>query len=223
MEMVGAIKEQQLLKHKMTCKSVGESPLTLADIYQNETHIAIWQRDLSASLSMACQSLLQTKKTLEISTSVRKGEVCTALHNRLGSNEIAMILSEDIEQLVEMVCCLFASKQVGLRLTALQEAMCPRFHVDRIPCRLVTTYYGGGTQWLPPHVVDRSKLGNGNQGKTDAQSGLFSCADDIQQLGQGDVALLKGDHWQDNEGAGLIHRSPELHSYPRLLLTLDPM
>jgi len=223
MQAVSTSKEQQALEQNMMCKSAGESPLILADIYQHETHIAIWQRNLSASLSMASQSLLQTKKTLEISTSVRKGEVCAALYNRLGGNELAKIISEDIEQLVEMVCCLFASEQVGLRLTALQQPMCPRFHVDRIPCRLVTTYYGGGTQWLPPHVVNRNKLGNGSQGKTDAQSGLFSCSDDIQQLNKGDVAILKGDHWQDNEGVGLIHRSPELSSYPRLLLTLDPM
>lgn len=223
MEAVSSSEEQLLVETNMICASTGESPLILADIYQDKTHIAVWERDLSASLSMASQCLVKSKKTLEIATSLRKGEACTALYNRLGGNEAAMTLSEDIEQLVDMVCCLFASEQVGLRLTVLQKPMCPRFHVDKIPCRLVTTYYGGGTQWLPPHVVDRSKLGNGNQGKTDAESGLFTSADDIQQLGQGDVALLKGDHWQDNEGAGLIHRSPELESYPRLLLTLDPM
>jgi hypothetical protein len=103
--------------------------------------------------------------------------------------------------------------------------MCPRFHFDRIPCRLITTYHGVATEWLPHQVVDRSKLGAGNQGKSDEKSGLFESANDICQLRKGDVGLLKGEFWHDNEGAGLVHRSPvqtdDSLSQSRLLLTLD--
>jgi hypothetical protein len=36
------------------------------------------------------------------------------------------------------------------------------------------------------------------------------------------VALLKGESWENNEGAGLVHRSPAVKSgQQRLLLTLD--
>jgi hypothetical protein len=102
--------------------------------------------------------------------------------------------------------------------------MCPRFHFDRIPCRLVTTYHGKATEWLPHRVVDRSKLGNGNQGQPDDKSGLFHHKNDIHRLKEGDVALLKGEKWQGNEGAGLVHRSPPVLSGEyRLLLTLDAM
>ena len=45
---------------------------------------------------------------------------------------------------------------------------------------------------------------------------------DIKYLNQGDVALLKGEAWEGNEGSGLIHRSPTLDSNSRrLLLTID--
>jgi len=109
-----------------------------------------------------------------------------------------------------------------LRLTVLDRAMCPRFHVDRVPCRLVTTYQGIATEWLPHNVADRSKLGAGNMGKSDDLSGLFECPSDIKQLNCGDVALLKGELWHNNEGAGLIHRSPQLvNNACRLLLTID--
>ena len=44
----------------------------------------------------------------------------------------------------------------------------------------------------------------------------------IQQINAGEVALLKGEKWQGNEGAGLIHRSPALApGERRLILTLD--
>jgi hypothetical protein len=89
-------------------------------------------------------------------------------------------------------------------------------------CRLVTTYQGSGTEWLPHNIIDRSKLGHGSEGKSDEQSGLFSKQDDIQQLKLGDVALLKGEAWKGNEGAGLVHRSPSMTAgEQRLLLTLD--
>ena len=58
-----------------------------------------------------------------------------------------------------MLRYLFELKSVGLRLTALGHAMCPRFHVDRVPCRLATTYFGSATEWLPHDRVNRSKLG----------------------------------------------------------------
>ena len=100
--------------------------------------------------------------------------------------------------------------------------MCPRFHVDKVPCRLATTYSGNATEWLPHDRVDRSKLGPGSSGKPDAKSGLYSRNDDIQQLEIGDVALLKGESWIGNEEAGLVHRSPGLRAgTSRLLLTLD--
>jgi hypothetical protein len=100
--------------------------------------------------------------------------------------------------------------------------MCPRFHFDQVPCRLVTTYHGAATQWLPNYSVDRSKLGRGSNGQPDSASGLYSHEPDIKQLSSGDVALLKGERWSGNENSGLVHRSPVTSpDETRLLLTLD--
>ena len=100
--------------------------------------------------------------------------------------------------------------------------MCPRFHADNVKCRLVTTYIGPATQWLSHHKVNRAKLGHGNEGKTDAESGLFSKNSDIQQLCPGHIALLKGESWDGNQGAGIVHRSPhEEGNYKRLYMTID--
>jgi len=70
--------------------------------------------------------------------------------------------------------------------------------------------------------VDRSKLGRGSKGLSDLESGLYRGAGDIEQLQRGDVALLKGELWEGNETAGLVHRSPAVSpGESRLLLTLD--
>ena len=104
----------------------------------------------------------------------------------------------DVTELVEMFCCLFDLKEAGFRLSVLGKAMCPRFHVDHVPCRLVTTYAGVGTQWLAHERVDRSKLGVGSNGLPDEESGLFPQADDVQNINIGHVALLKGESWAGN-------------------------
>ena len=200
----------------------GNHPEVLSDIYQEDTNIVIWQRRLTSKLTEAAEAILISDPTLQTSTVVSPQDAEATVRQTLGSTPFAVILSEDIAHLVDMFCVLFDLKRVGLRLTALDRAMCPRFHIDRVPCRLVTTYQGIATEWLPDSAADRSKLGTGNKGKTDDQSGIFRSVADIQHLNQGDVALLKGELWDGNEGGGLIHRSPQLSGEThRLLLTLD--
>ena len=72
------------------------------------------------------------------------------------------------------------------------------------------------------YLVNRSKLGHGNQGQPDDKSGLFQKNVTIEQLEIGHVALLKGESWLGNEGAGLVHRSPHTsNEYNRLYMTID--
>ncbi len=193
-----------------------------ADIYQDGTNISIWQRDLSMALQHDLAALMKSGRALRSAMTVSPQNAEAAINELLGCGNQHHALSKDIAELVDMFCVLFDLKQTGLRLTTLDRAMCPRFHVDHVPCRLVTTYQGVATQWLPHHAVDRSKLGRGNQGLPDEQSGIYLNESDICQLTTGDVALLKGELWEGNENAGLVHRSPTVtEGEPRLLLTLD--
>lgn len=60
---------------------------------------------------------------------------------------------DDVATLVDMFCKLFELDQAGVRLSVLDNAICPKFHVDRIPCRLITTYQGVASEWLPDEYV----------------------------------------------------------------------
>ena len=202
--------------------AIDEKLDVLADIYDDDVNIAVWQRLLPNSVLEATSKVLLEKPDLQISLALDPADTREVLVNALGMQAESAALVTDVAGLVDMFCYLFDLKNVGLRLTALGHTMCPRFHVDKVPCRLATTYFGNATEWLPHDRIDRSKLGPGSRGKPDAQSGLFSRSDDIQQLDIGDVALLKGESWIGNEEAGLVHRSPGLQPGTlRLLLTLD--
>lgn len=200
----------------------GDTPAALSDIYQEDCNIVAWRRDPALEIQSVVNDFLIATSSFQVSMTLSPQDAFVLIHEALGGSGLMTPLSEDIAELVDMFCYLFDLSKVGLRLTALDRAMCSKFHVDKVPCRLVTTYQGPATECLPHNVVNRSKLGHGSAGKPDEQSGLFPDMGDIKQLKSGDVALLKGELWEGNEGAGLVHRSPSLSAGERrLLLTLD--
>lgn len=199
----------------------GVEPTVLTNVYEEETNIVIWQRQLSPALQNSVNEFLQSQPGFQTSMTVTPQSVLSTIGEVMGDDGQSE-LSENIAELVDIFCCLFDLRRAGLRLTALDRAMCPKFHVDKVPCRLVTTYQGVATEWLSHKSVNREKLGMGSLGKPDSESGLYQCRQDIQKLSCGDVALLKGELWEGNENAGLVHRSPAVSvNQHRLLLTLD--
>ncbi|MCG7535160.1 DUF1826 domain-containing protein [Pseudoalteromonas sp. OOF1S-7] len=202
--------------------AISPEPNILTDIYRDEINLSVWQCTLTQALNSEVADLLSSASELQLSIAVTpehtKDELRAA--STLLADKPALI--EHLAMLVDMFCTLFELKRAGLRLTILNKAMCPKFHVDHIPCRLVSTLGGIASQWLPHDKVDRSKLGVGSKGKKDHESGIYSGRSDIQQLNTGDVALLKGSGWLGNEDGALVHRSPApAAGEARLLLTLD--
>lgn len=199
--------------------AVGPTPDVLARILDDGVNLAIWQRQLPVHISDFGALLLSFDEPLADSISLEMGNEHASpnlqgLASRFNDLEGYAGFISDISWLVSAYSCLLGAKRIGLRLRALDKAMCPRFHVDHVPVRLITTYAGVGSQWLEEGAMERRCLGQLQAEPT--QAGL------IQQINQGEVALLKGEKWQGNEGAGLIHRSPALgQGERRLILTLD--
>ncbi|MFV8458724.1 DUF1826 domain-containing protein [Vibrio owensii] len=207
--------------HKTACFSARKEPTVLADIYQEDINIAIWQRQFEQQLIDASKAFVTSNPNFGKSLSVSPENALETLQFAT-DGKAPNVLLRNIAELVDMFCYLFELKDAGLRLATLNSAMCPRFHVDQVPCRLVTTYHGTATQWLANDAVNRAKLGHGSNGLPDSESGLYMKENDIQHLSVGDVALLKGERWSGNENRGLVHRSPNIESSEsRLLLTLD--
>lgn len=224
MNMLSSLKNDSIpIKSKILGKSkTGKNLDIFTEIYEEDTNIVIWQRRLQKKIIEAASSALIKVPDLELSEIVTSQTINSILEKSLSSNLIYQPVIKDISTLVDIFCNLFLLEKVGIRLSRLDRAMCPRFHVDNVPCRLVTTYIGIATEWLKHDSADRTKLGHQTFAKKDEESGIFKNKSDIQYLNRGDVALLKGEAWQGNKGGGLIHRSPQIQSSsPRLLLTID--
>jgi len=195
-------------------------PTVFSDIYQSEINIAIWQRKLPTTLQNSVKTFLALNPTFQKKMILTPQDALSRVSESFNNNMAEV--SEDIAELVDMFCYLFELKQAAMRLNVLDQAMCPKFHVDRVPCRLVTTYQSIASQWLPHEVIDHTKLGWGSNGLPDSESGLYQRKSNIQKLACGDVALFKGTLWEGNENAGLVHRSPVVPANEkRLILTLD--
>ncbi|MFK7793971.1 MAG: DUF1826 domain-containing protein [Gammaproteobacteria bacterium] len=199
------VSREALECHNSRSAAINDHPSVFADIYQENINIAIWKRDLAFDIKNNVDTFLKLHSNYRANLIVKPDTVFNKLIESKSELINAQALCKDISELVELFCVLFDLQQVGLRLTVLDRAMCPRFHVDRVPSRLVCTYNGAASEWLPHNKIDRSKLGRGNNGLNDDKSGLYQSVNDINKLNIGDVALLKGESWQGNESAGLVH------------------
>ena len=197
----------------------GDTPKALTGILDDGVNLALWQRQLPAHITDFGRLLLSLNEPLAESLSLEMpGEDAEPNLHGLASGFSDLEGYEgfiaDVSWLVSAFACLLGAQRIGLRLRVLDTAMCPRFHVDHVPVRLITTYAGIGSQWLKEGAMDRRQLG-----KPEAEPQDESL---IQQISSGEVALLKGEKWHGNEGFGLIHRSPQPASGERrLILTLD--
>jgi len=201
------------------CQVQGETPKALTRVLDDGVNLAVWQRRLPAhiadfgSLLLSLNEPLAESLVLELPSDDTEPNL-HGLASGFSDLEGYEGFIADVSWLVSAFACLLGAKRVGLRLRALDKAMCPRFHVDHVPVRLITTYCGIGSQWLKEGAMDRRQLG---KAEIEPQDNSL-----IEQIASGEVALLKGEKWHGNEGFGLIHRSPQLApGERRLILTLD--
>ncbi|MEB6588239.1 DUF1826 domain-containing protein [Pseudomonas asiatica] len=191
----------------------GETPQVLTEVLQDGVNLAVWRRRLPAQLEDFAELVVSLGQPLAdqrvIDVDEQQMPVLTDLLREAADLHGYEAFVADVAWLVAAYTCLVGARRVGLRLRVLAGPMCPRFHVDNVPLRLLTTYAGPGSEWLQEQASPRGELHT-----------VQPSVDNIQRLQAGEVAVLKGEKWQGNEGAGLVHRSPAAQQ-GRLLLSLD--
>ncbi|WP_043199897.1 DUF1826 domain-containing protein [Pseudomonas putida] len=191
----------------------GETPLVLGDVLQDGVNLAVWRRRLPPQLEDFAELVVSLGQDLAdqrvIDVDEQQTPVLSDLLREAADLHGYEAFVADVAWLLAAYTCLVGARRVGLRLRVLTGPMCPRFHVDNVPLRLLTTYAGPGSEWLRELETPRGELHTAEPS-----------VDNIQQLRVGEVAVLKGEKWQGNEGAGLVHRSPS-GQQGRLLLSLD--
>lgn len=192
-----------------------ERAAVLSTIYEDTVNCAIWNRE--APFIGAPDRGGQAFLGLKLEGIIPAADVSAWLGERLPPG--TAMLAEDVVYLADMYACLFDVELLGIRLKSLDRAMCPRFHVDKLGCRLLTTYFGAGTEYLDNADVDRSLLGTAPADPM--RLPVYDTRAPVHQISFGAVALAKGEGWPDNEGRGFVHRSPDPGNGSRVLLSID--
>ena len=189
--------------------------ISLTDIYQKKVQLINWQRQLAPSVKQDIEQLLANQQHFTYRIILPPYYVAQWLQEQWGESQYSH-LAHDIEMLATLYTDLFDIAKVGLRFELIDKTLCPLFHVDKVLCRLVTTYPGLTTEWLENDNTDRQALVDRQYDKTVID------ADRINRVSVGDVLLFKGQSWSDHTGDGVVHRSPLASSdQRRLILTLD--
>ncbi len=199
------------------------SPMALSEIISADKSIAVWNRTADDTIEKYYAGIFNTLG-LGVRGVYPIEDMTRLLEDSLPEHEGKEEAVSDIFLLADMLTCLFDCNTVGLRLVPLNSAMCPEFHIDNIPVRLLCTYLGSGTELLPQEALHTSPQDKTTSDFSKTNFGKFYRTHNIQQLNPFDVALLKGSAWPEQENMAAVHRSCKLApNEQRVLLSLDPM
>ncbi|MEM1438677.1 MAG: DUF1826 domain-containing protein [Pseudomonadota bacterium] len=137
--------------------------------------------------------------------------------HRAVESEASASLVDEIDSATQLMADLLGCTGVGIRVATLNGPMCPKFHVDYLPCRMIMTLMGPGTEWIAHDDVDREAFERRTNETIPVVEGK-----DVRHLRSGSWTLMKGGTWADDLFHGVVHRSPH-YTGDRLLISIDPM
>jgi hypothetical protein len=108
--------------------------------------------------------------------------------------------ANDVEYLGRIFAAVAITRRLRVRVEAIDHDGCRKFHVDRVKTRLVCTYRGPASEWLPEHAVDRAALGSDNPSIVRSWNAL-------RRAPRYAVLINKGELIAGPNG-GIVHRSP---------------
>lgn len=200
---------------------LGASPSVLAHATRLGVDVAVWTRgvpeavrDALAAWTASAPPSLDRPLSLRSSiASVRRtASTCCPLGAVLATVpvEARRWLCDDVSLLLERFGAVAHVEQAHVFFGVIRDDQCRKFHVDAVHLRLVTTYVGPGTEWVPSEAVDRDALARLTPCPSEANAGIVRIASAVRRAEPGHVLVLKGGRNASAAGAGAVHRSPAI-------------
>jgi hypothetical protein len=192
-------------------------PEVLERIHDPEVNIAVWKRSVPVAaevITAVLQGLPGEIRTHGCVTAIMEHlrEVCSTMELD------AEPLLDDIALILEGFAATSMVKDLRLALSPVNTNMCRRFHTDVNDLRLLCTYAGPGTLWLPNDAVNEKAIRS-----RDPDMPIERSPEDVHQVATGHVAIIKGALYPGDRVAACVHRSPTIEEtgQQRLLLRID--
>ena len=116
------------------------------------------------------------------------------------------------------ICMLYSDiiNKNSLNFSLKTSRGCKRYHIDNVPVRLLVTYFGKGTEWLPRDACNYSAYYNGESNEK-----IIKIKNRSKFIKPWSIAVFKG---QKSKGSteAILHRTPnEALNKKSLLMCLD--
>lgn len=131
-------------------------------------------------------------------------------------------LARELRSLVPQFSELTDRRHLKLKIAVVDTDACQKFHTDYVLLRLLITYLGPGTEYVPDAGVAREHLRQPVP-LEEANAAIVPDPRLVRRAQPGDILLLKGEAWPGNADRGAVHRSPAIQGtgIRRLVLSLD--
>lgn len=115
----------------------------------------------------------------------------------------------DMAAICDVFCDLAGDRSISFCLST--KRGCHRYHKDNVPMRLLVTYAGQGTEWLPDSAADGLAYASGMSNEA-----ILKDPSARQFMKPWDIAVFRGGP------KGLLHRTPDVAlNGPSILMRLD--
>ena len=189
----------------MTIKKINLN--NLVSFKEDDSYLSIVERPTPKGANVFFKELLD--HSLNINITVSKKLAFTDIRNSLDH-----VLSSNIQEnlfynfwIKDMSCVtkIFANIIKETKVCFSLETLrgCRRYHIDNVPMRLLVTYYGKGTEWLPPSACNYLAYYNGEKNEK-----IIKDKSKKKFLNSWDIAIFKGKKFIDGD-RGILHRTPD--------------
>ncbi|MCI4669472.1 MAG: DUF1826 domain-containing protein [Bacteroidia bacterium] len=192
-------------------------------IREPQHNIVHWPRPQDQRITEFLESLTKRES---LPTLFRDSLLATQVENRLrdhlapyskGQEEGFERLCSDVGELASSFAGLASSPRLQTSFAFIQNDMCKLFHTDAIELRLLCTYIGQGTLWVPDQYVNWDNI------REPSNEARVSDLSKVRQFAPSEIGILKGAMYDSNDGPAVLHRSPSIGEAGaiRVLLRLD--
>jgi hypothetical protein len=199
---------------------VGREPEVLEQIRDGNLSVVMWQRRLPRGLRVVLRSWAAAQEPPRFEGLVTDAAWVDAALRGFVASPARTFLAQDLESLVERFRLLTGTGSVKISFGAVTGDQCRKFHADYQRLRLITTYLGPGTEWLPEHAVRRDALFEPPACPATANQLIVRDPSQVRCAHAGDVLLLRGHDGVTGAALGAVHRSPPIAALRKVRVVL---
>jgi hypothetical protein len=198
---------------------IGREPEVLEQARDGGLSLVIWERRLPRGLRDALRRWVAQEPPC-FEGSVGDAAWSDAALQGFVPSPARTFLAQDLHSLVHRFRLLSGIGSVKVSFGAVTGDQCRKFHADYQRLRLITTYLGPGTEWLPEHAVRRDALFEPPACPVTANQLIVREPSQVRRAQAGHVLLLRGHDGVTGAALGAVHRSPPIEASRKVRVVL---